>query len=190
MGFKAFVFDLDGTLIDSQLNFENLRAELGLEPGSPILEALAEWPPEKQAWAHQIVDQHEMNGVVLSQLYPGVNEFLKLLAERNIPAALFTRNSRKATQAAIERHKFQFAAVITRDDAPPKPNPAGLLQIAQQFGLSPSEILFIGDYLFDLKAGSAAQMPTAIFASSPVDFDIEGAHFLFQTFLELHAYCE
>ncbi len=190
MGFKAFVFDLDGTLIDSRLDFARMREELGITPGAPILEELAQWPPDKQEWARAVLDTHEIEGVSASQLYPGVREFLAKLAEKNIPVALFTRNSRRAAELAMARHNLRFQIVITRDDAPPKPDPRGLLQIAELLRLEPSQILYVGDYHFDLKAGSAAQMPTAIFESSPIDFETSGALFLFRTFLELHAHCD
>lgn len=189
MSYKAFVFDLDGTLIDSRLDFARLRQELGISPGTPILEEVAEWPEDKQKWAQAVLDDHEITGVSSSDLFPGVSEFLSTLAEKNIPVALFTRNSRKATEIALARHGLKFSAVITRDDAPAKPHPAGLLRIAEHLGLATHEILYVGDYLYDLKAGSAAQMPTALFTSGPMDFDTAGALFMFRTFLELHTHC-
>jgi phosphoglycolate phosphatase-like HAD superfamily hydrolase len=43
---KGVIFDLDGTLADSRLDFARLRADLGLPPPTPILEALATPMPE------------------------------------------------------------------------------------------------------------------------------------------------
>ena len=39
---RAVIFDLDGTLADSEHDFDAMRAEIGLRPGIPILEQLAE----------------------------------------------------------------------------------------------------------------------------------------------------
>ncbi len=185
MSFKGFIFDLDGTLIDSHLDFHRISEDLGIAYGLPLLEEILKWPEDKRIWAHSILDRHEFNGADGSIPYPGVLDFLSLLAHHKLPSAVFTRNSRKAAEHALKKHAFQFQIVITRDDAPAKPDPTGLLSIAKHMGLSPSEILYVGDYIFDLKAGQAAGMATALFASTPFDFPTEGAHFLFQSFEEL-----
>ncbi len=191
MKFKGFVFDLDGTLVDSKLDFDRLRLDLGLSEQAPILEAVEAWSPEKQRWAHQIIDEHELAGAAASLVYPGVREFLQSLSDRKIPSAVFTRNSRRATEITLTKHDLQFPHVITRNDAPAKPNPTGLLQIAKHFQLAPAEILYVGDYVYDLKAGLAAQIPTALYLSqSPVDFDTSGAHFIFSDYLELTTYLQ
>lgn len=190
MAFKAFIFDLDGTLIDSKLDFFLIRKDLGIADGMPILEEISNWTPEKQLWAHHILDEHELRGVNQAELYPGVNTFLNSLQQRNIPAGLFTRNSRKAAELAVEKFAFDFSVVISRDDAPPKPDPTGLLHIARNFSLPHEQILYVGDYLYDLKAGLAAAIPTALFfpttsGDQKPDFSTQGAHFLFSDFSEL-----
>ncbi len=186
MVFKGFIFDLDGTLVDSQLNFKKLREDLGIAPAIPILEETSSWPEDKKLWAHQIIDDHELTGAENSVLYPGVAEFLDLLGQTQIPAGVFTRNSRRSTEITLQKHHLHFQQVITRDDAPPKPDPRGLLKIAQHFQLESSEILYVGDYLYDLKAGLAARIPTALFSpQSEFDFDINGALFTFNNYIEL-----
>lgn len=190
MKYQAFIFDLDGTLVDSALDFQALRLELGLSPNDPILESIAEWTEERRAWAHDVIHQHERRGAEVSTLMPGVAEFLTLIASRQKPVALFTRNSREVALATLQKHGLEFSLVISRDDAPAKPKPDGLHVIAETLGLSPSEILFVGDYLYDLQAGQAAQMPTALYLCEPADFDAEGAVFQFGHFDELHGFVE
>ena len=44
---RHWVFDMDGTLTVAAHNFDQIREELGLEPGIPIVKALDSMPPEK-----------------------------------------------------------------------------------------------------------------------------------------------
>lgn len=185
MKYQAFIFDLDGTLVDSALDFQALRAELGLGPNDPILESIAPWSDQRRAEAHAVIHRHELRGCEVSTLIPGVTEFLKLLAARKKPAALFTRNSREVALTTMRKHSLDFELVVSRDDAPAKPKPDGLHVIAKTWGLPPSEILFVGDYLYDLQAGQAAQMPTALYLTQPADFDAAGAVFQFGHFDDL-----
>lgn len=43
---RGVIFDLDGTLVDSGLDFDSMRREMGLDPGTPILESLATLPEQ------------------------------------------------------------------------------------------------------------------------------------------------
>ena len=186
MNYKAFIFDMDGTLVDAQLDFYQLRRELGIEAYKPLLEEVATWPEHQKENAHRIIDACEMTGAYNSTLYSGVEDFLATLNEYQIPTALFTRNSRQATAVTLQKHRLNFDVVITREDAPPKPEPDGLLFITQHLNISPSQALYIGDYLYDLQAGRAADIPTALYTPTPpTDFDPAGAQFTFSCFHQL-----
>lgn len=186
MNYKAFIFDMDGTLVDSQLDFYQLRRKLGIEPHKPLLEEVATWSKSKQEQAHKIIDECEMTGAHNSTLYSGVEDFLSTLKKHHVPTALFTRNSRRATDVTLQKHQLSFDAVITREDAPPKPEPHGLLLISQLLNISHTQALYIGDYLYDLQAGQAADIPTALYIPTPpTDFDTSGAHFTFTCFHQL-----
>jgi phosphoglycolate phosphatase len=50
----------------------------------------------------------------------------------------------------------RFAAVIGGDDAPRKPDPAGLLGIMARVGASPAETVFVGDSRHDVETAQAA----------------------------------
>jgi phosphoglycolate phosphatase-like HAD superfamily hydrolase len=89
------------------------------------------------------------------------------------------------TEMTLLKHGLQFSIVMTRDDAPAKPDPTALHSITKKWGLKNHEVLFVGDYLYDLQAGLAAQVPTALFLSNPPDFDTKGATFCFSSFTEL-----
>ena len=53
---------------------------------------------------------------------------------------------------------------MTREDCPHKPDPAGLLSICKSWNASPANVLYFGDYLFDLQAGRNAGMPTVLYS--------------------------
>lgn len=185
--YRGFIFDLDGTLVDSALDFAAIREDLGLAENEPILESIAPWSPDERVKAYRIIDRHEEAGANASILIPGVAEFLAKLKKENKLTAVFTRNSKKVTQLTLAKHALEFAVVMTRDDAPAKPDPTALHLIAKQWNCANHEMLFVGDYLYDLRAGIAAQVPTALYLTSDPDFDTEGACFSFRSYSELIA---
>ena len=60
---RAVIFDLDGTLADPLLDFDAIRAEIGLAPGLPILEQLADATPAARARAEEIMRRHERTAI-------------------------------------------------------------------------------------------------------------------------------
>ena len=161
----GMIFDLDGTLVDSGQDFEAIRRDMGLPAGMPILESLDQIPAgSKKERMLEILRQHEMDGASRATLYDGVREFLEWLDRRGISRAVLTRNSRESTEIALERLGLQFEMALTREDAPPKPDPTGLLTICGVWQIQPTHVLFCGDYVFDLEAGSRAGTRTMLFA--------------------------
>lgn len=165
MPIRGVIFDLDGTLIDSQLDFEAMRRDMGFAAGRPILETIETLPdPVYQARCHDILRQHEHQGALRATLMPGARELLAELTRRDIPQAILTRNSREMTKLTLQRLDLQFSVVVAREDAPPKPDPAGLLHICRAWGFDVTEVLFVGDFHFDLLAGRAAGIATVLYA--------------------------
>jgi HAD superfamily hydrolase (TIGR01509 family) len=162
---RGIIFDLDGTLVDSRLDFDAMRREMGLPVGIPILEGLAAIPPgQERDRMLEIVRVHELRGADESRPFDGVIEFLRHIDERGLCSAVLTRNSRESAQRTLDRWNLRFSHVVTREDAPPKPDPAGVLLITDRWGIPPHQILVIGDYLFDLQAGRRAGTQTVLFA--------------------------
>jgi HAD superfamily hydrolase (TIGR01509 family) len=184
---QAIAFDLDGTLVDSKIDFTELRRTLGLAPEDPILEVIDTWPESKRVWGHEIVHQFEVAGAEKSKIIEGVPETLSFLNHREIPFSIFTRNSRATAMQTLKMHGLTCDLVLTRNDAEPKPKPDGLHLIAKHFSITTSSLLFVGDYLYDLQAGLSAGAPTALFLPDPanVDFPTAGAVFCFQRYPEL-----
>jgi HAD superfamily hydrolase (TIGR01509 family) len=156
------VFDLDGTLVVQELDFEAIRREIGLPPRAPVLEALEGLPGPEQGRARAILDRHELAAAATAVLQPGVHAFLDWLTVRGMRRGLLSRNSRTAVRLVLERCGLHFDPVLARDDAPYKPSPEGLWQICRAWQLAPAEVLMVGDYLYDIQAGRNAGVRTVL----------------------------
>ena len=82
---RAVIFDLDGTLADPLLDFDAIRAEIGLAPGLPILEQLTDATPDERARAEEIMRRHERTAIAGATLTDGCADLLGHLAAREIP---------------------------------------------------------------------------------------------------------
>ena len=158
---RAVIFDLDGTLTEPLLDFDAMRAEIGLPPG-PILEQLAHADDATRARADEILRRHEREAIARATLADGCAELLARLAALGIPAAILTRNVREVVEIFARTFGFSFAAVYTREDGPHKPSPAGVFALCEKMGAAPAETLVVGDYKFDILAGRAAGCSTAL----------------------------
>lgn len=185
MPLRGVIFDLDGTLVDSRLDFDAIRRDVGLPPGQPILEALDRMPPGEQRDRFlDILRQHESRGANQATPMPGVFEFLAALGERGMGSAVLTRNSRESTEQTLQRLGLALSPVMTRDDVPPKPDPSGLIDICAEWGVEPEEVIYIGDFLFDIQAGRNAGTWTMLYVPDGRPDYADQADFVVQDFRE------
>lgn len=188
MTIRGVVYDLDGTLVDSGLDFPAIRREMALPEGVPILEALAEIPPgERLDHCLRVLDRHECEAAERATLMPGAAELVANLAARDIPQAIFTRNSRRCSARMLERVGLTFRWVLCREDGPPKPHPAGLLKLCEIWRVDPDDVLFVGDYLHDINAGRAAGVRTVLFAPGELPHYAPLADFCVSSLVEVEA---
>ncbi|MBU6953617.1 HAD family hydrolase [Hahella sp. HN01] len=185
-GVKGFIFDLDGTLVDSRLDFDAMRRELGFPEGKPILEHLETLDdPDAVARAWAVVEAHEIAGARAATWMPGAKELLMSLRELDIPVAIMTRNMREATRIAIEALGIPVELALTREDCKPKPHPEGLLRIAETWGLACGELIYVGDYIFDLQAARNANMIACLYLNERNHIYQEHADCVIRAFDEL-----
>ena len=162
------IFDMDGTLTLPMLDFDGIRAEIGLPPG-PLLEAVMAMPPEDRRRAEAILLRHEAVAAAGSELQPGARETIEAIQRAGMPVALMTRNSRKSTTAFDERHGLRFDLVRTREDGPIKPSPCPVLEICRHFGAAPADTWVIGDFHFDLICANSAGAISVLFWGEPAE---------------------
>ncbi len=171
---RGVVFDLDGTLVDSALDFDLMRAEMGLAPGLPILEALATLPDAEAARCRDILQRHEHAGGRRAIVLPGVVDLLAALDRLQVRRAVWTRNSRSVAVATLERLGLRFDRIVAREDAPAKPNPTAIWGICDAWRLDRRNILMVGDYRFDVEAGRRAGVRTALYTAGREPHECEG----------------
>src|SRR5690606_12176206 len=133
---RAVLFDLDGTLVHSSLNFAQIRRDVGCPAGQDVLDFVASLPDEAQADAKRIIRQHELEDAQSARLIAGAAELLARLADAGIHTGIITRNSAEATQIKLASCDIQVAHVLTREDAAPKPDPEALLHLSSRWQLS------------------------------------------------------
>ena len=191
--FKArpagLIFDLDGTLVDSRLDFAGMRREIGCPVGTGLLEFIAgrEDTTERRA-AEAVVHRHEMAGAANATWMPGARELLTALHRHRVPLGIVTRNSRPAAELTLRSLSAPALDLVTREDARPKPDPDGLLQLARRWQLSPSRLAYVGDFRFDLEAAAAAGMVSVLYLQDRNREFAPGADHVIGHFEELRAW--
>ena len=181
---RGLIFDLDGTLVDSALDFDKMRREMRLPEKQPMLEALATLPEPRRNECWAILERHEREGAERATLMPGVTELMASLENRGIRRAVFTRNGREPTLRTLHRLNLYFDTIMAREDAPAKPDPTGIWKICELWGLRPEEVAMVGDYLFDIEAGRRAGVRTVCYAARRLPAEVEtwGAGFAVECF--------
>jgi len=180
---QALIFDLDGTLIDSERDLVDAtnatlryvgRAELPpatvsgyIGHGAPKLVASALGPDtdaELKATALQwFLSYYEEHKLVHTRAYPSVLEALEALAR--MPKAVLTNKPRRMSAEILEALGIaQYFHVIYGGDSLPakKPDPAGVHKILEQFHVPPANALFIGDSEVDVQTARNAGTSCAI----------------------------
>jgi phosphoglycolate phosphatase len=169
---RLFVFDLDGTLVDSLRDLADSANDLVVSCGGAPLEAAAvarmvgegaatlvsrafdaagvDHPPDALSRFLTIYDTRLLNH---TRAYEGMPEALSALSSR-APLAVLTNKPLAATRRILEGLQlsayFDVDSVLGGDGPHPrKPDPAGLLGLCKRAGVAPAEAVLIGDSLID-----------------------------------------
>lgn len=155
-----WVFDLDGTLTLAVHDFAAIRRHLGIPEQADILHHLADLPATEREAKHAWLFEHERELAVAARPAPGAIDLVRSLHGRGCRLGILTRNARDLallTLAAIGLEDcFDPVAVLGRDEAAPKPDPGGLLQLAEFWQVAPTRLVMVGDHGYDLECGRAA----------------------------------
>ena len=174
--FKAVVFDLDGTLVDSveliTLSFQHaIREVLGREAsreeaiqhvGTPLKEQMMRISPERADELLAVYREfnHREHDRML-KLYDGILDLLNDLTKAGCALGLVTSKSRPTTQMAFDLTGIEpyFDATVCCDEAPGnKPSAAPILYCLERLGVPPAAAAYIGDSPADIQAAHAAKV--------------------------------
>ncbi len=175
----GILFDMDGVVVRQRLDFPAIKREIFGTTDGYILERMAGLAPSERARAEAILDRHETAAAAKAEPMDGIVSFLAWMETRDLRRGLVTRNSRKSVDLVLDRLGLRFDAVVTREDAPPKPAPDPVWLACRRMSLSPSDVLFVGDFEFDMLAGRRAGVRTvllrnpALAASKHADLSVE-----------------
>ena len=164
MAIQGIIFDMDGTLIDSKLDFNQMRADMNLAADAPILETIEAYTGERRAECERVLRQHEARGVEQATVFPGIPELVTYADSLGLRMAIVTRNLIEFAEPMLEMLPVKFSPIIGREQGPIKPDPWALLHICEIWGTKPAQAVMAGDYKFDLEAGRNAGCPTLWFS--------------------------
>ena len=182
MVYKALIFDLDGTLLDT---LEDIAAaanrvletmnmpthpvkDYRLFVGNGMESLLTKILPEQQRTPPTITkavsrfqEDYSKNWYVKTSMYDGIAEMLNTVEAEGYPSSILSNKPEEFTRPCVEQllPNWRFSHIFgQRQDVPKKPDPQAALEIARKLNLEPSDILFVGDSSVDMKTATNAGM--------------------------------
>jgi len=199
MKFKAVIFDLDGTLLDTLADLAaavNLvlaangykthpvaayKYLLGRGMENLVRSALAEEKPEQETVLElqkQVEAEYAKCWADTTETYAGIPELLDGLAERNISMAILSNKPHSFMQVIVDKFFscWHFEVVLgARETCPKKPDPAGAKEIVSTLKLRGEQILYVGDTDTDMQtAGNAGLLPVGVLWGFRTEKELRG----------------
>lgn len=181
---KAVIFDLDGTLLDTIRDLADSMNHTLKHFGFPErelshhekavgngLRKYAERCIPEDSLTDELLDEfvpfwaahYRENSMVKTVPYDGICELLDFLTQNNIMVNILS-NKRDDFVKELALHYFpDYKFVCASGELPnvaKKPDPEAALKILDECNIESSEMIFIGDSIYDIKTGKAAGMKT------------------------------
>ena len=175
--FKGIVFDLDGTLVKTEVDFRQLKREMiaelernGMPSGvmTPDKTTVAILEFAKKAWDDsgkseagwvpidaemtRLMDAAEMRALGTLEVIPGASEAVRRLHSMGYRLGILTRSNHTYAEEAVRKMGLvgQFDVVFGRGDtSQPKPYAEAMYESAQVMKLDLDEVFLVGDNQID-----------------------------------------
>ncbi len=180
--YKAVLFDLDGTLLDTlediagsmnavlerrdfpPFTVEGYKSLVGDGIDEMVRRACAPAPvPDKDVRTiiNEFREEYDRRWRLHSRPYPGISELLEALIRRGIRLAVLSNKAHAYTERMVLEllPDFHFDSIRgATPDVPLKPDPSAALMIAEALRTAPSGFIFLGDTKIDMRTARAAGM--------------------------------
>lgn len=182
MHYKAILFDLDGTLLDTLEDLGNAANRVLEKYGFPT-HTMADYryfvgdgvvtlmnralPEDKrnndtiQICVKTFREEYGKSWNVKTRPYDGVSEMLDALATHGLKMAVLSNKPDEFTKLCVTEYlpKWAFDIVLgQRNSLPLKPDPSGALEIAKCLDVPSSYFIYLGDTAIDMKTAISAGM--------------------------------
>jgi len=185
----AYIFDLDGTIVDSDLLLLNAwkhglhrlgrRSEdseiigyFGMyttDIASHLLKGDVRYIDDLVKYREEYFDANWRD---LIKLMPGAVDILIYLKERGFRRAIASSNPRERINMILETFCLEkyFDVMVGRDDVEKgKPSPDLVTEAAKRLGLPAANCIYVGDSVYDVIAGKRAGCRTVLFINRPMN---------------------
>lgn len=179
MKYKAILFDMDGTLLDTLTDMadavnhilsvhgwplrttEEVRAFVG-NGARRLMERAV--PPEVTGGDFEAVlteyrDWYQSHNCVATAPYPGIPALLRTLAAAGVRIAVVSNKPDATTRALAEKFFPGVLALGQREDVPPKPDPTLVRRALAQLTVSAADAVYVGDSEVDVSTARNAGLP-------------------------------
>lgn len=179
MKYKAVIFDLDGTLVNSiydiadamnnvllkhnykTFDYETYKTFVGHGVRSLVVKTLPESPEKSElinTCLEEMLDVYSKNCTNKTQPYPGILELLETLKSKNIKLAILSNKEDGLTKkvATTILPDYIYPILGLKEEAFKKPNPKTLLEICNTLNVKPEESIYVGDTNVDIKVAKNA----------------------------------
>ncbi len=183
--YKCFLFDLDGTILDTVTtiaHYGNKALEkfgLPIAPvdkynyfagdGSRVLtERMMRFSDNydekvhEELW-HTYMNDYDTDPYYKTSAFDGMPEAITALKDRGIRVGVITNKPHLAAGSVVDKFygkDFFEVCIGVTDGVPTKPDPTVTLKTIEEMGLKPEECVFVGDTCVDIQTGKNAGMFT------------------------------
>lgn len=193
-GIRAVIFDLDGTLIYSDIDFAGMKMEIvemlseryslpSIDPGLSTVDIVREALEAARSaclseedvenileGVSEIMDRYEKSALGTVRLVEGADSTLERLKRRGFKIGVLTRSSygyALGSLGLLGVLSYVDAVEARGDLLEAKPHRSAMVRICRKLGVEPPEAVFVGDHPIDLACAYRCNVRFILFLSRP-----------------------